>query len=87
VPIMTVRVTNSTFISANNQQAFDSVDDAYKAALQSGLAIACDEIGRGVTSVIVELAVDIVGQPYAARGALAISTARLFNGEAVTPDE
>ncbi|RYD24204.1 MAG: hypothetical protein EOP89_11520 [Lysobacteraceae bacterium] len=75
-------MTNSAFVSSNNQQEFNSVEDAYKAALQSGLEIACDEINRGATTAIVELAVDLVGQRYAARGALAISTARLVNGEA-----
>lgn len=78
---MTVRVTNAQFESIAQQGEFDSVDAAYDAAIESGLAIATEEIRRGERSVIVEVAVDVVGKPYAARGAVAVSTSRLLGPE------
>jgi hypothetical protein len=80
---MIVRVTNSTFESVSMHLDFATVDDAYTAAIKAGLEIAATEVANGANSSIVELAVDLEGQPYAARGALAVSTARIFYSDGV----
>lgn len=80
---MTIRVVNSTFESASAGE-FDTVDDAYRAAVISGLEIAASEVRTGLNSAVVEVAVDLVGQKGAARGAVAILTGR-FSDEAPAP--
>jgi len=46
--------------------------------LKAALQIASSEIEEGADSVIIEIAVDVAGKRYVARGALSISTARMF---------
>jgi uncharacterized protein (UPF0264 family) len=72
---MTLRVVNATFESISAGE-FETVDDAFRAATAAGLEIAAGEVRNGTHSVIVEVAVDLVGQRGAVRGAVAISTAR-----------
>jgi hypothetical protein len=74
---MTIRATNRTFESISNGD-YDHVEDAYRAGLKGALEIASSEIEAGAESVIIEVAVDVGGKRYAARGALAISTAPMF---------
>ncbi|RZI61369.1 MAG: hypothetical protein EOP94_00715 [Zymomonas sp.] len=74
---MTTRATNRTFESVSAGD-YDHVDDAYRAGLKAALEIAGSEIEAGAESVIIEVAVDAAGRRYAARGALSISTARIF---------
>lgn len=78
MPTMTIRVTNAVFESANAGE-FDTIDDAYQAAVISGLRIAADEVSAGAISAIVQVAVDLVGQNNAARGSVAVATARLMD--------
>ena len=75
---MIIRVTNSIFESANAGE-FETVDDAYRAALQSGLKIAAEEVATGKPSAIVQVAVDVVGRRAARRGSVAVSTADLLS--------
>ena len=77
LPTMTIRVTNATFESASPGE-FDSLDDAYRAPLRSGLEIAAGEVSAGSISSIVQVSVDLVGQIGAVRGAVAVSSARLL---------
>ena len=74
---MTVRTTNSTFQSISTGD-YDQVDDAYRAGVKAALEIASSEVENGAETVIVEVAVDVVGQRYAARGAVSVATARMF---------
>lgn len=74
---MTIRATNSKFESVSTAD-YEHVDDAYRAGLKAALEIARSEIEGGANSVIVEVAVDLEDRRYAARGALAISTAPMF---------
>ncbi|MGJ3628476.1 hypothetical protein AB5I41_18885 [Sphingomonas sp. MMS24-JH45] len=74
--MMTLRVTNATFSTA--QGDFATVDEAYL-AIAAGLEIAVDKIRAGERSAIVEVAVDVVGRRYAARGAVAVSTSRMLS--------
>ena len=78
MPTMTIRVTNATFESAAPGD-FDTLDEAYRAAVVAGLRIAADEVAAGAASSVVEVAVDLVGQEDAVRGAVAASTARLVS--------
>ncbi|RZL84208.1 MAG: hypothetical protein EOP66_03070 [Sphingomonas sp.] len=57
---------------------YEHVDHAYRVGLKAALEIACSEIEGGASSVVIEVAVDLEGRRYAARGALAISTAPMF---------
>ncbi|RYF11037.1 MAG: hypothetical protein EOO77_20270 [Oxalobacteraceae bacterium] len=74
---MTIRATNSTFESVSTGE-YEHVDYAYRAGLKAALEIARSEIEGGANSVIIEVAVDLEDRRYAARGALAISTAPMF---------
>ena len=75
---MTLRVVNATFESSSVGN-FDTVDEAYGAAVVSGLEIAVSEVRAGAINAIVEVAVDLVGARGAVRGAVAISTARFWH--------
>lgn len=77
MPNMTIRVTNATFESSAPGE-FDTVEDAYRMAVASGIGIAAGEVSAGAISSVVEIAVDVVGQRDAARGAVAVSTSRLL---------
>jgi hypothetical protein len=74
---MTVRTTNSTFQSISTSD-YDQVDDAYRAGVKAALEIASSEVENGAETAIVEVAVDVVGQRYAARGAVTVATARML---------
>jgi len=74
---MTIRATNRTFESISTGD-YDQVEDAYRLGLKAALQIASSEIKEGADSVIIEIAVDVAGKRYVARGALSISTARMF---------
>ena len=74
---MTIRATNRTFESVSTGD-YEHVDHAYRAGLKAALEIARSEIEGGANSVIIEVAVDLEDRRYAARGALAISTAPMF---------
>jgi hypothetical protein len=77
MPDMTIRITNSTFESvATGDHA--TLEAAYQAAILAGLRIGTEEVVAGVSSVIVQVAVDQAEQRDAARGGIAISTARLL---------
>ena len=76
---MTIRVTNASFESISSDDDFDTVEDAYQAALKAGVQIAAEEVVKGAPSVIVEIAVDVVGQRNAARGAVSMAAAPLLN--------
>ena len=77
---MTIRVTNARFESTSSGE-FDTVDDAFRYAIASGLEIATSEVSAGSTSsTIVHVAVDLVGKRDAAGGAVAVSTQRLLSG-------
>ena len=78
--MMTIRVTNASFESSSSGE-FESVDDAYRAGLISGLSIASDEIAGGSPSAIVQVTVDLEGRPGVARGSVAVSTAPLLSLE------
>lgn len=71
---MTIRATNSIFESVSTGD-YEHVDHAYRAGLKAALEIARSEIEDGANSVIIEVAVDLEGRRYAARGALSVSTA------------
>ena len=78
MPAMTIRVVNATFQSTSTGE-FDTLDDAYRAAVMSGLEIAADEVRAGLNNAVVEVSVDLVGQRGVARGALSISTGRFLD--------
>lgn len=75
---MVIRNTNASFESINTDGDFGTVDEAYRAGLASALAIAVEEVNGGADSAIVEVSVDVPGERYAARGAVAISTSRIL---------
>lgn len=77
---MTIRVTNATFESSSTGE-FETIDDAYRAAVAAGIEIASGEVLAGSESSIVQIDVASAGQGEAARGAVAVSTARLVNRE------
>jgi len=74
---MTIRATNRTFESVSTGE-YAQVEEAYRVGLKAALGIAASEIEEGADSAIIEVAVDLAGTRYAARGALSVSTARIF---------
>lgn len=78
MPIMTIRAINATFESTSSGE-FETVDDAYRAGLTASLRIAADEVAQSIPSSIVEFLIVNDGQGQVARGAVAVSTARMLN--------
>lgn len=81
MPTMTIRTTNSTFSSVSTGD-FETVEDAYRAGVVAGVDIAAGEVAAGALSSLVQVEVDLVGQRGVARGAVAVSTARLLSTQA-----
>lgn len=75
MPAMIIRVVNATFQSSHAGE-FDTIDEAYRAAVLAGVEIAAAEVRSGLGSAIVEVAVDLVGRRGAARGAVSIASGR-----------